>query len=159
MDTGDEWYHRFVKSFPLVQHSRQLIKDNPWITKVLKINIMHINRLYNSQLLRPVRQQPEYNTYKDLLRRCLKEAETNYYHYYWFPSRSSVLIYICMCIPYMSSVIGRNSLYIYNGSVIQYWRSCTPSRFIGLYFWGVRGSLAECQFLFSLVYQLCLALW
>ena len=30
---------------------------------------------------------------------------------------------------------------------------------IGLYFWGVRGSWAECHFLFSLVYQLCLALW
>ena len=49
----------------------------------------------------------------------------------WFPSRSSVLIYmyiyICMYIPYTSSVIGR----IYNGSVIQYWRSCTPSRSIG----------------------------
>ena len=46
----------------------------------------------------------------------------------WFPSRSSVLIYmyiyICMYIPYTSSVVGR----IYNGSVIQYWRSCTPSR-------------------------------
>ena len=50
---------------------------------------------------------------------------------YWFTSRSSVLIYmyiyICMYIPYTSSVIGR----IYNGSVIQYWRSCTPSRSIG----------------------------
>ena len=36
-----------------------------------------------------------------------------------------IYIYICtcMCIPCMSSVIGR----IYNGSVIQYWRSCTPS--------------------------------
>ena len=49
----------------------------------------------------------------------------------WFPSRSSVLIYMyiymCMYIPYTSSVIGR----IYNGSVIQYWRSCTPSRSIG----------------------------
>ena len=49
----------------------------------------------------------------------------------WFPSRSSVLIYmyvyIYMCIPYTSSVIGR----IYNSSVIQYWRSCTPSRSIG----------------------------
>ena len=48
----------------------------------------------------------------------------------WFPSRSSVLIYmyiyICMYIPYTSSVIGR----IYNESVIQYWRSCTPSRSI-----------------------------
>ena len=36
-------------------------------------------------------------------------------------------IYICMYIPYTSFVIGR----IYNGSVIQYWRSCTPSRSIG----------------------------
>ena len=48
----------------------------------------------------------------------------------WFPSRSSVLIYIYIYIyiPYTSSAIGR----IYNGSEIQYWRSCTPSRSIGL---------------------------
>ena len=64
----------------------------------------------------------------------------------WFPSRSSVLIYIyvyvyiyiyiyvCMYIPYTSSVIGR----IYNGSVIQYWRSCTPSRSIGLFLGSAR---------------------
>ena len=53
----------------------------------------------------------------------------------WFPSTSSVLIYmyvyiyiyICMYIPYTSSVIGR----IYNGSVIQYWRSWIPPRSIG----------------------------
>ena len=46
----------------------------------------------------------------------------------WFPSRNIyVYIYIYMYIPYTSSVIGR----IYNGSVIQYWRSCTPSRSIG----------------------------
>ena len=47
----------------------------------------------------------------------------------WFPSRNYVLIYmyIYVYIPYTSSVIGR----IYNGSVIQYWRSCTPSRSIG----------------------------
>ena len=50
-------------------------------------------------------------------------------------------------------------IYIYNGSAIQYWRSCTPSRSIGLYFWGVRGSWAECHFLFSFVYQLSCALW
>ena len=55
--------------------------------------------------------------------------------------------------------VPRNTITLYNGSVIQYWRSCTPSRSIGLYFWGVRGSWAECHFLFSLVYQLCLALW
>ena len=34
--------------------------------------------------------------------------------------------YICMYIPYTNSVIGR----IYNEIVIQYWRSCTPSRSI-----------------------------
>ena len=38
-----------------------------------------------------------------------------------------ICICICMYIPYTSSVIGR----IYNGSVIQNWRSCTPSRSIG----------------------------
>ena len=75
----------------------------------------------------------------------------------WFPSRSSVFsnMYIYICILYASSVIGR----IYNGSVIQYWLSCIPSRSIGLHFCGVRGSWAECHFLFSLLYQLCLALW
>ena len=49
--------------------------------------------------------------------------------------------------------------YTYSRSVIHYWRSCTPSHSIGLYFWGVRGSWVECQFMFSFVYQLCLALW
>ena len=62
----------------------------------------------------------------------------------------NIYVYICMYIPYTSSVIGR----IYNGSVIQYWRSCIPSRSIG-----ECGSWAECHFLFYLVYQLCLALW
>ena len=38
-----------------------------------------------------------------------------------------IYVYIGMYIPYTSSVIGR----IYNGIVIQYWRSCTPSRSIG----------------------------
>ena len=76
----------------------------------------------------------------------------------WFPSRSCVLIiYLCMCIPYIWVLL--QDVYIYNGSVIQYWRSCTPSRSIGLYFWGVRSSWAECHFSFSLVYQLCLVLW
>ena len=75
----------------------------------------------------------------------------------WLPSRSSVLIYIYICIFYMSSIIGR--IYTYNRSVIQYWWSCTPSHSIGLYFWGVRSSWVECHFLVSLVYQLCLALW
>ena len=41
---------------------------------------------------------------------------------------------MCVYIPYTSSVIGR----IYNGSVIQYWRSCTPSRSIGLFLGSAR---------------------
>ena len=64
---------------------------------------------------------------------------------------------ICLCIFYMSFVIGR--IYTCNRSVIQHWSSFTPSHSIGLYFWGVRSSWVECHFLFSLVYQLCLALW
>ena len=62
----------------------------------------------------------------------------------------NIYLYISVHIPYTSSVIGC----IYNGSVIQYWRSCTPSC-----------STGECAvpglntMLFSLVYQLCLALW
>ena len=60
----------------------------------------------------------------------------------WFPSRNSVLIYmhiyiyiyiyiyVCVCV---CVCVCAHSLYefcigcIYNGSVIQYWRSCTPS--------------------------------
>ena len=45
-----------------------------------------------------------------------------------------IYIYIFVYIPYTSSVIGR----IYNGSIIQYWRSCTPSRSIGLFLWSAR---------------------
>ena len=72
-----------------------------------------------------------------------------------FPFRSSVLIY--MCILYYEFCY-RTYIYTYNKSFIQYWWSCTPSHSLGLYFWGVRGSWVECHFLFSLVYQLCLAL-
>ena len=43
-------------------------------------------------------------------------------------------VYICMYIPYTSSVIDR----VCNGSVIQYWRSCTPSRSIGLFLGSAR---------------------
>ena len=45
-----------------------------------------------------------------------------------------IYIYVYMYIPYTSSVIGR----IYNGSVLQYWRSCTLSRSIGLFLGSAR---------------------
>ena len=66
-----------------------------------------------------------------------------------------IYIYICAFLIWVLL----QDVYIYNRSVIQYWRSCTPSRSIGLYFWGVRGSWAECHILVFLVYQLCLAIW
>ena len=75
-----------------------------------------------------------------------------------FPSGSSVLIYIYIYI-YICYIYVIGRIYTYNRSVIQYWWSCTLSHSIGLYFWGVRSSWVECHFLFSLVYQLCLALW
>ena len=65
VDSEDDWYHTFVttvhqifqQSFPLVQLSRQRVKDKPWITKGLKISIKHKIRLYKSQLLRPGQEQ------------------------------------------------------------------------------------------------------
>ena len=98
MDSEDDWYHTFVNTvhrifeqlFPLVQLSRQRIKDKPWITKGLKISIKHKNRLYKSQLLRLGRQRLEYNTCKNLLRRCLKEAETKYYQDVFDSNKNSV---------------------------------------------------------------------
>ena len=53
----------------------------------------------------------------------------------------------------------RTNTSTYNRNVIQFWWSCTPSNSIGLYIRGICGSWVECHFLFSLVYQLCLALW
>ena len=77
----------------------------------------------------------------------------------WFPSRSSVIIYmyiyICMYIPYTSSVIGR----IYNGSVIQYWRSCTPSRSIGLFLGSVRFHVLNAIFFCFLWFTNCVLLF
>ena len=76
-----------------------------------------------------------------------------------FPSRSSVLIYIYIYVHSLYEFCYRTYIYTYNRSVIQYWWSCTPSHSIGLYFGRVHGSWIECHFLFSLVYELCLALW
>ena len=65
VNSEDDWCHTFVTTvhqifkqlFPLVQLSRQRLKEKPWITKGLKISIKHKNRLYKSQLLRPGQQQ------------------------------------------------------------------------------------------------------
>ena len=87
MDSEDDWFHTYVntvhrifeQSFPLVQLSRQRIKDKQYITKGKKIRLTHKNWLYKSQSLRLWLQRLEYNTYKIFFRRCLKEAETKFY--------------------------------------------------------------------------------
>ena len=51
---GADWYTNFIKLvrnkfeayFPLIKVSRQRIKDKPWITKELKMNIKEKNKLY-----------------------------------------------------------------------------------------------------------------
>ena len=61
----------------------------------------------------------------------------------------NIYVYTYICTFLIGAVIG----HIYNGIVIQYWPH--PITF----YRGVRGSWSECHFVFSLVYQLCLALW
>ena len=99
VDSEDDWYHTFItsvhqifqQSFALVQLSRQRLTHKPWITKGLKISIKHKSRLYKSQSLRPRQQQlVRYNRYKNLLRKCLKEAETNYYQEVFNSNKNSV---------------------------------------------------------------------
>ena len=67
-------------------------------------------------------------------------------------------IYIYIYIHSLYEFCHRTYIYNGNGSVMQYWQSCTPSCSIGLYFWGVRGSWAECHF-FLLSFTNCFALW
>ena len=74
----------------------------------------------------------------------------------WFPSGNSVLIYM-----YIYIYICVHSLYEFcYRSYIQ--RECHSvlARLHPITFYrGMRGSWSECHFVFSLVYQLCLALW
>ena len=88
IDFEDGWYHKcvttlhqiFLQALPLVQLSKQWIKDKPWVNKSLKIGNKHKNQLYKSQPLCPGQQQlVKYNMYKNLLCISLKGAETNYY--------------------------------------------------------------------------------
>ena len=114
MDSKDDWYPTFVntvlrifeQSFPLLQLSRQRVKDKPWITKGLKISIKHKNWLYKSLLWRLGRQRLEYNTYKKVLRRCLKEAETKYYQDVFDSNKNSVYNIWKTLNPIINSIAG-----------------------------------------------------
>ena len=70
----------------------------------------------------------------------------------WFPSRSSVLIYMYICVHSLYEFCYRSYIQRECHSVLAKLHPITFYR-------GVRGSWSECHFVFSLVYQLCLALW
>ena len=72
----------------------------------------------------------------------------------WFPSRNSVLIYmyIYMCVHSLYEFCYRSYIQRECHSVLAKLHPITFYR-------GMRGSWSECHFVFSLVYQLCLALW
>lgn len=88
-DENEDWYSRFINtvlriyesSFPLVKVSRSRFKDKPWLTCGLKISIKTKNKMYRISLKRPQTVNMEkYKRYKLLLRKCLKQAEIEYYN-------------------------------------------------------------------------------
>ena len=88
-DTGEESYDKFIsavhniyqQALPLVRVSRKRWRDKPWLTKALRISIKHKNKLYKEYILHPNGlHKTKYNVYKNCLRKCLLEAEKNYYN-------------------------------------------------------------------------------
>ena len=80
-----EQFYRKINStyeqyFPLVKVSRKKSKDKPWITNGIKTSINKKNSLYKKKIQKPTRENIDrYNSYKNLLSTCMKDAETNYY--------------------------------------------------------------------------------
>ena len=72
----------------------------------------------------------------------------------WFPSRGSVLIYMYIYI-YVHSLYE----FCYRSYIQRECHSVLAKLHPITFYRGVRGSWSECHFVFSLVYQLCLALW
>ena len=98
-DTGEESYDKFIsavhniyqQSFPLVRVSRKRWRDKPWLTKALKISIKHKNELYKEYIMHPDGlHKTKYNAYKNCLRKCLLEAEKNYYNELFENNKDSV---------------------------------------------------------------------
>ena len=85
MDTSSGAFYNeinraFNKCFPLVRLSKKRSKDKKWITKGIKICVRKKNILYKEQLKNPLEKNMiEYKNYKNVLNRCLKEAEDSHY--------------------------------------------------------------------------------
>ena len=70
----------FQQSFPAVRVSRKRWRDKPRVTKALKTSIRRKNNLYKASLTHHDNQKNETSkTYKNILRKCLKEAEVKCY--------------------------------------------------------------------------------
>ena len=70
----------YEQSFSWVTVSRKMIKDKSWISKGLKISIKHNHRLYKASLRNNNTSAIiKYGRYRNILRRCINEAETAYY--------------------------------------------------------------------------------
>ena len=83
----------FQQSFPVVRVSRKRWRDKPWVTKALKTSIRRKNNLYKASLTHHDNQKNEtYKTYKNILRKCLKEAEVKYYEELFDNHKNSDLI-------------------------------------------------------------------
>ena len=87
--TGDgDYYSKFItavlriyqQSFPIVRISRKRWQDKPWMTKAIKTSIKRKNKLNKACRGHPGNSiHNKCKTYKNILRKCLTEAEINYY--------------------------------------------------------------------------------
>ena len=85
---GCDYYTKFIwivlrifqQSFPVVRVSRKCWRDKPRMTKALKISIRRKHKLYKACLADPGNSIHEkYRTDKNILRKCLREAEIKYH--------------------------------------------------------------------------------
>ena len=84
-----DWYTNFIKfvrnkseaCFPFAKVSCQRIKDKPWITKERIMKIKEKNKLYRVYLKKgDERSKIHYNHQKNIVRKALRIADTNYYN-------------------------------------------------------------------------------
>ena len=70
----------FEQCFPLKKVSRKRCKDKKWITKGLLKSITHKNLLFRKYIHTPNEiNHDKYKKYRNLLTKCLRKAESNYY--------------------------------------------------------------------------------
>ena len=81
LDNFYKYYNKAYKeSFPLKQLSRKKQKDKIWITKGLKNSINKKSKMYKKSILHPTTENiNKFKKYRNILTKCLRSAESNYY--------------------------------------------------------------------------------